>query len=116
MISSRNYSIDFTINPAKSHAGMTRNFDEKFSNPDRFGNTPFHANTRFILPGLSGAPRSDCIADCRAEHASEHRPDVIGANTGSRNKKACAVRSRRHGRQNSEEYRGAASSKGQSIN
>lgn len=39
----------------------------------------------------------------------------VRANAGSRNKKACTVRSRTHGRQNSEEYRGAASSKGQSI-
>ncbi|HKT65160.1 MAG TPA: hypothetical protein VJR91_16435 [Burkholderia sp.] len=59
----------------------------------------------------------------RATHAlrgaARNLQASIGAmappNAGSMNKKACTVRSRRHGRQNSEECRGAASSKGQSI-
>lgn len=53
----------------------------------------------------------------RVPRGTDERASAVNvrANAGSRNKKACTVRSRTHGRQNSEEYRGAASSKGQSI-
>ncbi|WP_175670118.1 hypothetical protein [Burkholderia ambifaria] len=95
-------------------ARITCAHNDSCSNFDHKDDTSLHVDLQFIAPAIAGAANSACIAsrcgDLQASTGRIDRPDAR-----STNKKACTVRSRRHGRQNSEECRGAASSKGQSI-
>ncbi|ABB06446.1 hypothetical protein [Burkholderia lata] len=99
----------------KFRTRMASDRDAKFPNRVRHHDVRLTVEAGLIAPVISAHRAAIASLDRRPEHAGKHRPNALGANAGSTNKKACAVRSRRHGRQNSEEYRGAASSKGQSI-
>jgi hypothetical protein len=99
----------------KFRTGMPSDRDAKFPNRARHRDAQLTVESGLIAPVVSAHRAAIASPDRRPEHAGKHRPNRIGTNAGSTNKKACTVRSRRHGRQNSEEYRGAASSKGQSI-
>lgn len=95
-------------------ARITCAHNDSCSNFDQDDDTSLHVDSQFISPDIAGAADGARITwRCRDLQASTGRVDRPDAR--STNKKACTVRSRRHGRQNSEECRGAASSKGQSI-